>query len=86
MAEDLRMALLELLGKAELEDDVDFLREGVRLMAQQLMEAEVAQHVGANKYERTAASRRWLLSSAARATPPPLAGARGRGPGGIRQC
>jgi putative transposase len=49
------MALLELLRKAELEEDVDFLREGVRLMAQQLMEAEVAQHVGADKYERTAA-------------------------------
>lgn len=48
------MALLELLRKAELEDDIDFLREGVRLMAQQLMETEVAQHVGADKYERTA--------------------------------
>ena len=49
------MALLELLRKAELEEDVDFLREGVRAMAQQLMELEVAQHVGADKYERTAA-------------------------------
>ena len=54
MAEDLRMALLELLRKAELDEDVDFLREGVRAMAQQLMELEVAQHVGADKYERTA--------------------------------
>jgi putative transposase len=49
------MALLELLRKAELDEDVDFLREGVRLMAQQLMEAEVAQHVGADRYERTSA-------------------------------
>jgi putative transposase len=48
------MALLELLRKAELEEDVDFLREGVRAMAQQLMELEVAQHVGAEKYERSA--------------------------------
>ncbi len=50
------MALLELVRKAELEDDVDFLREGVRLMAQQLMEAEVTQYVGADKFKRTAAS------------------------------
>ena len=48
------MALLELLRKAELEEDIDFLREGVRAMAQQLMELEVAQHVGADKYERAA--------------------------------
>jgi Transposase, Mutator family len=48
------MALLELLRKAELEEDVDFLREGVPAMAQQLMELEVAQQVGAEKYERTA--------------------------------
>src|SRR5439155_372684 len=45
MAEDLRIALQELLRKAELDSDVDFLREGVRVMAQQLMELEVAQHV-----------------------------------------
>jgi Transposase, Mutator family len=48
------MALQELLRKAELDKDVDFLREGVRAMAQQLMELEVAQHVGADKYERAA--------------------------------
>jgi transposase-like protein len=35
-----------------LDDDIDFLREGVRAMAQQLMELEVVQHVGAEKYER----------------------------------
>jgi len=49
------MALLELLRKAELEEDVDFLRDGVRAMAQQLMELEVSQHVGADKYERAPA-------------------------------
>ena len=49
MAEDLRMALLELLRKAELEQDADFLREGVRVLAQELMELEVAQHVGADR-------------------------------------
>ncbi|TME21567.1 MAG: hypothetical protein E6I75_30930 [Chloroflexi bacterium] len=54
MAEDLRMVLLQLRGKAELEDDVDFLRQGVRAMAQQLMEMDVAQHVRAEKYERGA--------------------------------
>jgi hypothetical protein len=46
------MALLELSRKAELEEDVDFLRDGMRAMAQQLMELEVMQHLGANKYER----------------------------------
>jgi len=53
MADELRMALLELLRKAELEEDADFLREGVRVLAQELMELEVAQHVGAERYERT---------------------------------
>ena len=52
MAEDLRMALQELLRKAELDGDVDFLRDCVRVLAQELMEIEVAQHVGAEKYER----------------------------------
>lgn len=53
MAEDLRMALLELLRKAELERDADFLREGVRLLGQELMELEVSQHLGAGKHART---------------------------------
>jgi hypothetical protein len=48
VAEDLKMALLELLCKAELEEDVDFRREGVRLMPHEQMEAEVAQHVAAD--------------------------------------
>src|SRR5919206_3575651 len=52
VAEDLRMALQELLRKAELSGDVDFLREGVRVLAQEVMEIEVAQHLGAERYER----------------------------------
>ncbi|HEV2124308.1 MAG TPA: IS256 family transposase [Chloroflexota bacterium] len=54
MADELRMALLELLRKAELEPATDFLRDGVRLLAQELMELEVVQHLGAERYERTA--------------------------------
>jgi transposase-like protein len=52
MAEDVRMALDELLRKAELED-VDFLREGVRVMSQALMELEVSHQLGAERHERT---------------------------------
>jgi putative transposase len=53
MADEVRIAFEELLRKAALERDCDFLREGVRLMSQALMELEVAQHVGAGKHERT---------------------------------
>jgi transposase-like protein len=42
-----------LLRKVELEDDVDFLREGVRVMSQALMELEVSQQLGAERHERT---------------------------------
>jgi putative transposase len=54
MADEMSMALDELVRKAQLSDDVDFLREGVRSLAQALMEAEVTLHVGAGRYERTA--------------------------------
>jgi transposase-like protein len=53
MAADARMALAALLRKLDLEDDVDFLREGVRVLAQALMELEVSQQVGAERHERT---------------------------------
>ena len=53
MADELRMALLELLRKAELEHDADFLRDGVRVLSQALLELEVTQHVGAERHERT---------------------------------
>ena len=54
MADDLRMALIELLRKAELEQDTDVLREGVRVLSQALMELEVSQHVNAERYAHTA--------------------------------
>src|SRR5437763_13654227 len=53
MAAELRMALLELLRKAELDQDADFLRDGVRVLAQELMELEVTQQVGAERHERS---------------------------------
>ena len=56
MAENLSMALAELLRKADAEPDVDTLREGVRVMTQALMELEVAQHLGAERYQRESRS------------------------------
>jgi putative transposase len=53
MAEDVRMALAALLRKAEAEPGVDVLREGVRVLAEAVMELEVERHVGAARYERT---------------------------------
>ena len=54
MAESVSMALMELVRKAELDGDADFLREGVRVLSQALMEVEVSQHLGAERHERTA--------------------------------
>jgi len=51
MAED-RMAVLETVRKAISEGDVDFLREGVRVLAQAVMEAEVTEITGVAKGER----------------------------------
>jgi putative transposase len=53
MAEELRMALVDVLRKAGVEQ-ADFLREGVRVLAQELMELEVAEQLGAERHERTA--------------------------------
>ncbi len=59
MADELRMALHELLRKtasasgATGNDGNDPLRDGMRVLAQALMETEVSQHVGAERYERT---------------------------------
>lgn len=47
------MALLELLRKHQGEPEADALREGLRWLAQQLMELEVSELVGAQRYERT---------------------------------
>jgi len=51
MADEMSMALAELLGKINM--DTDFLREGVRVLAQALMELEVTQQLGAGRHERT---------------------------------
>lgn len=50
---DLRIALLDLLRKYQDDGQLDVLREGVRLLAQLLMELEVSQQVGAERYERS---------------------------------
>jgi putative transposase len=53
MADEVRMALAELLRKAEAEPGLDVLREGVRVLAAALMDLEVTQQVGAERHERT---------------------------------
>lgn len=50
---DFRIALEQLLRKSGV-DDLDFLREGVRVFAQALMDLEVTQQIGAERYERSA--------------------------------
>jgi len=52
MADELRMALADVLRKAGVED-ADFLREGLRVLAQELMDIELEQHLGAARHERT---------------------------------
>lgn len=53
MADEMRMALGELLRKAEAEPGLDVLREGVRVLAEAVMALEVEQHLGAAWHERT---------------------------------
>ena len=50
---NLRMTLLDLLNKEEQGADPSFLRDGVRLLAQELMDAEVTQLAGAGLHERS---------------------------------
>jgi putative transposase len=50
---NLRMTLLDLLNKDEQCADPGFLRDGVRLLAQELMDAEATQLVGAGLHERS---------------------------------
>jgi transposase-like protein len=47
MADELRIGLKELLRKAQMEHDADFLKEGVRALSQAIMEMEVEEHIGA---------------------------------------
>ena len=54
MADQLRIGLSELLRKAMIEQDAGFLKEGVRVLSQALMEMEVEEHVGAGRHERSA--------------------------------
>jgi len=54
VADELRIGLSELLRKAMIEQDADFLKEGVRVLSQALMEMEVHEHVGAARHERSA--------------------------------
>src|SRR5919112_4630134 len=54
MADELRIGLSELLRKAMVDQDAGFLKEGVRVLSQALMEMEVQEHVGAARHERSA--------------------------------
>ena len=47
------IALKEYLYNLGMEKDADFLRQGVELLSQLLMELEVEQQIGAKKHERT---------------------------------
>ena len=47
-----RMDLLELLRKRGLDGDVDFLREALRVLVEEIMEAEVSSRIGAGYGER----------------------------------
>ena len=53
MADELRIGLQEFLRKARMEHDAVFLREGVRVLSQTLMEMEVEENVGASRHERS---------------------------------
>jgi putative transposase len=53
MADELRMALNELLVKAATDPATDVLRDGLRVLAEALMELELESHLGAGRYERT---------------------------------
>ena len=53
MADDGIVALREALGKILETDHADLLRDGVALLYREPMEAEVADCVGADRYERT---------------------------------
>ena len=48
-----RMDITSFVGKLLEQDDVDLLREGVRVLAQAVMETEVSGQIGAGPYERS---------------------------------
>jgi transposase-like protein len=47
------VALKEYLRKAGMEMDGDFLREGIAVLTRLLMELEVSQQIGAERYQRS---------------------------------
>ncbi len=47
------MALLELLRKSGAEGDIDFLRDGVKVLVEAIMELEVTRNIGAGLHERS---------------------------------
>jgi putative transposase len=47
------MDITSFVGKLLEQDDVDALREGVRVLAQAVMETEVSSQIGATPYERS---------------------------------
>ena len=53
-----RMDLLELLRKGEMDGDVDFLREALRVLVEGIMDAEVSGRIGA---EYGGVGMRWHL-------------------------
>lgn len=53
MADSASVALQELVGKASLDGNLNFLRGGVHVLAEAVMEAEVSRHLGADPDERT---------------------------------
>jgi transposase-like protein len=52
MTDTLSIGLTKLLRKAQMTDNVDFLREGMRVFSEAVMELEVTQHVGAERHAR----------------------------------
>jgi putative transposase len=52
VADELRIGLQELLRKAQVGSDANFLKEGVRALSQAIMEMEVEDHIGAARHQR----------------------------------
>ncbi len=53
MTDTLSIGLTKLLRKAQMAEDGDFLREGMRVFSEAVMEREVTQHIGAERHART---------------------------------
>ena len=52
MADELRIGLAQLLRKAQMKHEEDFLKEGVRGLSQAFMEMEVEERIGAGRREQ----------------------------------